>query len=471
MHRLNLTIVSFQEKPCPPQTRPVERARMTIGRGADCDWPLDDPDRELSRRHCVIERIGDRYTITDVSANGVFLNGAVEPLGRNVSAPIEDGCEIAIGPYRIRAEFEPAAAAAALAPDALPPFTALASGPGLSWFAPPGAAADPLPPPPASAAWQGAAGDLFPLPNAAPEPGALAPDWSAAGPFAASEIPFAPPPVAATAGVPTADHVPAIEEYLRPPEIQAPVIPPGWNPLQPAEPPPAVVPGPRPEPQPVVENPIAVPSAASAAPISAISAPAGPARASEAVRAFLEGVGLPEQAAPPEDDLARLRRFGELFREMAAGLRDLIGARAMTKASFHLPQTAIVARDNNPFKFSVNLEQLLGALLAPGTPGYTSPLPAVREAVQDLKEHDLALIAATQAAVANLLARLSPHALQRAADDAGVLANLLPAARKAAWWDAFEQAHRRAVEGVEADLPGGFRADFAAAYEKQAGKR
>jgi type VI secretion system protein len=465
MNRLNLTIVSYQDGPCPPQTRPVERTRMTIGRGSDCDWPLDDPDRELSRTHCVIERIGDRYTITDVSANGVFLNGAAEPLGRNVSAPIEDGCEIAIGPYRIRAEFEPAAAAAARAPNAPSPFAALASGPGLSWFAPPSPAADPPPPPGDAAAWGGAAGDLFPIPSAEPEPIALAPGWSAAGPFAA---PFDRSPVAAAAEVPTADHAPVIDEYLRPPEILAPLIPPGWNPLQPAEPPPAAVPGTRLEPQPVIEVPIAGPNSAPAAPISA---PAEPVRACEAVRAFLEGAGLAEQAAPPEDDLARLRRFGELFREMAAGLRDLIGARAMTRASFHLSQTAIVQRDNNPFKFSVDLEQLLGALLAPGTPGYAPPLPAVREAVQDLKEHDLALIAATQAAVANLLAGLSPPALQRAVDGARVLANLLPAARKAAWWDAFEQAYRRALDGVETDLPGGFRADFAAAYEKQAGKR
>jgi predicted component of type VI protein secretion system len=74
-----LTMTTCEEMSCAPPSRRLRRGRLTINRSTDRDWLLGDPDCELSRLHCVIERVGDRYTVTDVSANGVFLNGAAEP--------------------------------------------------------------------------------------------------------------------------------------------------------------------------------------------------------------------------------------------------------------------------------------------------------------------------------------------------------------------------------------------------------
>jgi len=50
------------------------RGRLVIGRGADCDLVLDEP--EMSRRHDVIENSGDGIYLRDLgSANGTFVNG------------------------------------------------------------------------------------------------------------------------------------------------------------------------------------------------------------------------------------------------------------------------------------------------------------------------------------------------------------------------------------------------------------
>lgn len=50
------------------------RARLTIGRGSDCDLVLDEP--EMSRRHAMIENSGDGLYLRDLgSANGTFVNG------------------------------------------------------------------------------------------------------------------------------------------------------------------------------------------------------------------------------------------------------------------------------------------------------------------------------------------------------------------------------------------------------------
>lgn len=51
-----------------------EQTRLTIGRSHDNNIVLPDPHKKISRRHCAIERQGDRWWLVDEgSANGTFL--------------------------------------------------------------------------------------------------------------------------------------------------------------------------------------------------------------------------------------------------------------------------------------------------------------------------------------------------------------------------------------------------------------
>lgn len=52
----------------------VDRERMVIGRGSDCDIVL--PERPVSRHHAVIERDGGNFYLRDLgSKNGTYVNG------------------------------------------------------------------------------------------------------------------------------------------------------------------------------------------------------------------------------------------------------------------------------------------------------------------------------------------------------------------------------------------------------------
>ena len=73
---------------------------LTIGRGDDNDFVLPDPDRLLSKRHCVIEDHGGSMVVIDLSTNGTFLNYGRVPLGR-VPTPLSDGDILTIGPYEL----------------------------------------------------------------------------------------------------------------------------------------------------------------------------------------------------------------------------------------------------------------------------------------------------------------------------------------------------------------------------------
>jgi hypothetical protein len=69
--------------------------RTTIGRSPDCDIFLDDVT--VSRRHAILHRDGDRFTIEDQgSLNGTFVNRR-----RIERAELADGDELQIGKYRL----------------------------------------------------------------------------------------------------------------------------------------------------------------------------------------------------------------------------------------------------------------------------------------------------------------------------------------------------------------------------------
>jgi FHA domain/zinc-ribbon domain len=69
--------------------------RTTIGRSPDCDIFLDDVT--VSRKHAVLHRADQRFTIEDQgSLNGTFVNRH-----RIESAELSDGDELQIGKYRL----------------------------------------------------------------------------------------------------------------------------------------------------------------------------------------------------------------------------------------------------------------------------------------------------------------------------------------------------------------------------------
>src|SRR5215471_12444354 len=59
----------------PPQIVPLDCDRMTIGKNAENGLVIAD-DPSVSRLHAVLERIGGRWTIRDLSSmNGTLVNG------------------------------------------------------------------------------------------------------------------------------------------------------------------------------------------------------------------------------------------------------------------------------------------------------------------------------------------------------------------------------------------------------------
>lgn len=142
--KLRLTLLR-----CPPEqgadkSRELATGRLTIGRGPDNDWVLQDQERVLSKNHCMVEFKGGVYLVIDSSTNGVFLNDGGEPVGRGNTAMLHDGDRLRMGDFLIGARFVEDSAADAKSD----PFLAvLKDSPAESPFAAPPEDNDPFGPP------------------------------------------------------------------------------------------------------------------------------------------------------------------------------------------------------------------------------------------------------------------------------------------------------------------------------------
>src|SRR5919106_492296 len=87
--------------------RRLRDGQLSIGRGAESDWVLPDPERQLSKHHCVVEQRDGAWFLTDTSANGVFVAGSPDPLGGSGSVRLQDGLRLRLGEYVIAVSLHP----------------------------------------------------------------------------------------------------------------------------------------------------------------------------------------------------------------------------------------------------------------------------------------------------------------------------------------------------------------------------
>lgn len=256
-------------------------------------------------------------------------------------------------------------------------------------------------------------------------------------------IPPAEPLAGPPAGVPQSDPFAAIG--LAPATTEQP---PSLPPAQPQSPP--------------AQAPVAPPSRPVAQPTGA-SGLAEP----ELLQAFLRGAGLERLQIQPADRVAQMEAIGRSYRLMVEGLVDVLRARASLKGEFRMSQTMIRPVENNPLKFAPNVEEALLLLLRQGNQAFMPPDQAVNESFEDLKAHQIAVMAGIQGAIRHLLARFEPQALEGRLDKPGGLSALLPGARQAKYWELFTQLYASISREAEEDFQDLFGREFSRAYEEQ----
>jgi FHA domain-containing protein len=231
-----------------------------------------------------------------------------------------------------------------------------------------------------------------------------------------------------------------------------------------AAPAPAATPAFSPAPPPMaVPTMMAAPARAASAPTPA--APYAEGDTAALLAAFREGLNVPElPVGPLTPEFMRL--VGELLRECAAGTVDLLVARAALKREVRAEATMIVARENNPLKFSPTAEAALQHLLTPPTRGFMPAAPAMRDAFDDLRAHQFGFVAGMRSALAGVLERFDPAELEGRLTQRSGLMSLLPGSRKARMWEIFTEHYAQISSEAEDDFHSLFGKAFLEAYEE-----
>ena len=460
---LTLTITKHPElPPGEAMSRTFERCNAVIGRGGDSDWMLPDPERHLSKQHCRIEFRGDRYYLVDTSKNGVFVNDSIEPLRQGNMAELQDGDRLTLGDYELLVHIASGRRGAAAGGQQIPadfdPFTEAA-------FDQPELPAQPRRSEPEFR-------DEMLIHNT--DPG-LDPIAELAGPENRSlgggqalipedfDLVTGLPKTASHEGAPQKDHAPAEQQYFQPPSPARQAIPDDWD-SDLSEPPEPVPAKKRPATRPPVE-----PAAGTGAPrVKAVGGVAAGAGGRDLFRVFLEGAGVEDLQLSDAELEKTMHVLGQVFREVIAGLRDILMGRSAFKSEFRIERTMIQQRENNPLKFSISADEALLALLRRPGPGYMPALEAVRQGVEDVKAHQLAVVAGLQVALAALLHEFDPENLkQKLEQQRSMLANLMPGAKNAKAWEIYEALYKEVAAGAEQGFDGPFGREFRRAYEDQ----
>jgi type VI secretion system FHA domain protein len=474
--QLTFRILTYRNQPVPPAPAVAFGAEGgSIGRAAENALVLDDPGKYISRLHARILVQDGAFVLEDLGSNASVVND--RPLGKGKQVALAHGDRVLIGDYLLQAVVDTTPATPVLAP-------APSNNPALPLFEPPPPPAPaPLPPleslqaqpvtVPAPAAAAPAPSFLDPLANASILDVAPAQQRGSTDPLGLNLFSLTP----ASAPLPRAaesDHVspelaamprtgPLPGLVAQPAPASRPgmfAIPNDYDPLKdffpsasasaPAAAPPTVLP--------------AVRTVAPAAPPPPAPAPA--ATDSEVLAALLRGLGLPGlKLQRPPAEVAEI--VGAMLREATVGTIDVLMARAATKKESRIETTVLSMCANNPLKFFPNADGALTQMLTSGLPGYMPPVEAFAGAFDDVRAHELAVIAGMRAALAAVLARFDPARIE--ADLAGptVMDKVLSSGRKAKMWDRLVELYAETVREADDDLQCLYGEKFSLAYEEQ----
>ena len=151
-----------------------------------------------------------------------------------------------------------------------------------------------------------------------------------------------------------------------------------------------------------------------------------------------------------------------LLKQCVDGLQQSLRTRSELKNELRLALTTVQGPNRNPLKLAVDTDEALDILLQPDKPGQLSAQQSICRAFRDLQAHQVALLAASRAAVRGTLEHLSPQqlVLRFDRDNPPLLAT------SGSRWRAYSRYHhalRQNDDWSERLLA----RDFAQAYEEQ----
>lgn len=184
-----------------------------------------------------------------------------------------------------------------------------------------------------------------------------------------------------------------------------------------------------------------------------------------AMAAFCRGLGVD---SPNHLDDSSWEQMGSAIRVIVGGLTELMGVRAEVKRELRAPdRTMLASHNNNPLKSGMSLDEILQYVLfnPTGVGGYMPVNKALDEAINEMRAHELASVAAARGAVEGSIQEFSPETLRAALlKNKAKLPSFLNNARL---WDMYVQHYEQRSQHMADWLEQIFNCYFMPVYSRE----
>lgn len=466
----------------------------TIGRGPDNTWVLDDPEKYMSSRHTEVAFENGQYVLTDLSTNGTFVNGSGEPLGHGNKVSLKEGDRFAISDYEFvvnirgseqnhdalfnQSQDNGPFAGPALFEDNNSDSMGFASVSQDDPFASPVNDSAPFP------------DVMMGVGNAETDPlaaldkaGSRFQPQSQSNPFESNSY---------------GDNVSSINDSIAWPNsnVDSGIIPDDWDQDLSVH-------------KNVKQTDASVETgfqnntnANSFSNFEALSrleneylalenenkelmaeiarlkhymdkSPKHDVASRKSGRSFtaqdqtlIESMGLSRWNLDKDKMIQISSTVGCLVRESIEGMMRVLSFRKKIKEEFRINVTTIQPVENNPLKFSANIDDALENMFIKSNKAYKEPIAAVREGFQGIADHQVAVLAGMQAAFRGMLDRFDPETLEKRFEKYNK-SGLIQFGQKGKNWESYKEFHNELVNNIDNSFQHLFGYDFVQAYEDQ----
>jgi len=399
---------------------------IIFGRSEACEWHFPDPEKIISSKHGRIVKEGDSFYVYDTSTNGTFINFGVSPLGQGNKQRLSDSDTMTVGDFQIEVKL---AADENMADD----FSNLSSTESLSKKT--------------VNSYQAPAEHFS-------EPGQY---------FNESIMDESMPVVSMTQA--TSNNI----------DNQ---IPENWDELAHLMNPEAMIVAhkapavEKSEPKQLIKSESSVDASALEVPVvrPRTHKPA-PKKQTISVNsddtltdAFLSGLGV-------KVELQNVLNSPELWFEMGQGLNLLLTElmeslrqRALVKNQLRLNQTMFQTQQNNPIKFSADIDDVIQNLFIKNSASFLSSQESIKESFVDTRRHERALLAGADGVLKGMLEQVSPqHISQQINDNSNVL-KIIPGQTESKCWKLYQNLYDELSHDINSKGAMALSDDFLKAY-------
>ncbi|WP_208450255.1 type VI secretion system-associated FHA domain protein TagH [Burkholderia gladioli] len=214
----------------------------------------------------------------------------------------------------------------------------------------------------------------------------------------------------------------------------------------------------------------AAPSAARAPAADAAPSARAPAAAVESAAPVARPVAFGAAEAPARSPAASpaepaSAELTAMFEIAVDAMMDVLRARAELKNSFRLPATLIQRSENNPLKFAPTAREAVRRLLAPPDSGFLAGSAALADAADDIRNHQMAMLAGVRSAFESLLAQFDPARIEQESEGGGRRLSL--GGNRPRHWERYKEQFEALTRNPDECFRRLFGDEFARAYEEQ----